>query len=59
MLKLHLRPTKYDKGKVDDGEEEEVDEITDIDILPVVVRGSCLIKSIDKSLQSTFNIEDE
>ena len=44
------------RRKQSSDDEEELDEITDVDLLPVVVDGSCLIQSVEKFLQGTFDI---
>ena len=60
LLKFHLRATQHHSFELNpDSDDEESNNITDVDTLPVVEDGACLIPSMDKFLESPWDITYE
>ena len=54
LLKLHLRATQHHACETEDDEDEEL--FIDIDTLPVIEDGACLIPCMDKFLECTWDV---
>ena len=59
LLKLHLKATKHHSFELDDDSDDESPTEEDVDKLPEVHDGPCLIPSMEKFLESTWDITYE
>ena len=53
LMKLHLQATQHHAFET---ENDENDEFIDIDTLPVIEDGACLIPCMDTFLESTWDV---
>ena len=61
LLSLHLKATQHHsyENLDDSDDEQEPESISDVDSLPNVDDGPCLINNMEKFMQSTFEVDYE